>query len=140
MLIDEGRETSVLPFVGLDLDLELLGFFRELLREGLEFEELGDVSKRWTERPVGRQRTCCFQLSSSSTKKLLRLVTLDNSVSILPLRLIKSCHASIASREYWLRSRTISFRCLIETLVINGFFAVPLKTAFTPLLRPCEGG
>jgi hypothetical protein len=87
-------------------------------------------------RKVGDGLTCCFQVSSSSTKKLLRLVTLDNSVSMRPLRLMKSCQASIASREYWLRSLTISLRCLIETLVMRGFLTEPPKMAFMPVLRP----
>lgn len=109
LLVNEATEAAVLSLVVLDLDFELSGLLRELLCEGLELEELGKVSIiESIARP--RRRTCCFQVSSSSTKKLLRLVTLLNSVSMRPLRLIKSCQASIASREYWLRSRTISLR------------------------------
>ena len=55
-----------------------------------------------------------------------------------PLRLMKSCQASSASREYWFRSRTISLRWRIDTLVISGFFTVPPKTAFSPVFRPCS--
>jgi hypothetical protein len=40
LLINETGETSVLPLVGLDFDLEILSLFGELLSESLEFEEL----------------------------------------------------------------------------------------------------
>lgn len=40
LLVDETRETSVLTLVVLNLDLEILGLFGELLSESLEFEEL----------------------------------------------------------------------------------------------------
>ena len=42
----------------------------------------------------------------------------------------------MASREYWFRSRTISLRWRSETLVISGFFTVPLKIDLMPVLRP----
>lgn len=83
------------------------------------------------------EHTCCFQLSSSSTKKLFLLDTLPSSVSMRPLRLMKSCHASRASLEYWFRSLTISLRCLIETFVIRGFLTVPPNTALMPVFLPC---
>ena len=100
MLLDEGREAAIFAFVSLDLDLELLCLLSELFGESLEFEELPMLSiySRVTMcKVIG---TCCFQLSSSSTRKLFLLVTLVSSPSILPLRLIKSCHASMASLEY----------------------------------------
>lgn len=40
LLIDETREASVLAFVVLDLDLEILSLFGKLLGKRLEFEEL----------------------------------------------------------------------------------------------------
>ncbi len=40
LLLDKRSETAVLAFVGLNLDLELLGLFGKLLCESLEFEEL----------------------------------------------------------------------------------------------------
>ena len=100
LLLDKGSETAVLAFVCLNLDLELLGLFGKLLCESLEFEELITLLVvPWVLR-VAARFTCCFQLSSSSTRKLFLFVTLASSPSILPLRLMKSCHASIASLEY----------------------------------------
>lgn len=127
---------AILTLVGLDLDLEVLSLFGELLGKGLEFEELFTLSDGPALSRCCGMLTCCFQLSSSSTRKLFLLVTLDKSISIRPLRLMKSCQASMASLEYWFRSRTISLRCLIETLVINGFFTAPPNTALMPVLRP----
>jgi hypothetical protein len=137
LLVDKRGEPAVLPLVVLDLDLELVGFLGELLGKRLEFEEL----QRWVSINLAMflkvpRHTCCFQVSSSSTRKLFRLVTLDSSVSMRPLRLIKSCQASRASLEYWLRSRTTSLRCLMETLVMSGFFTEPPKMALRPVLRP----
>ena len=40
LLLDKRSEAAVLAFVGLNLDLELLGLFGKLLCESLEFEEL----------------------------------------------------------------------------------------------------
>lgn len=40
LLLDKRSETAILTFVGLNLDLELLGFFGKLLCESLELEEL----------------------------------------------------------------------------------------------------
>lgn len=40
LLVDETSETSVLTFVVLNLDLEILSLFGKLLSERLEFEEL----------------------------------------------------------------------------------------------------
>ena len=40
LLLDKRSETAILAFVGLDLDLELLGLFSKLLCESLELEEL----------------------------------------------------------------------------------------------------
>lgn len=138
LLLDERCEATILALMSLDLDFELLCLFGELFGESLEFEELPMPlihSRESLSRDIG---TCCFQLSSSSTRKLFLFVTLVSSPSILPLRLIKSCHASIASLEYWLRSRTISLRWRIETFVINGFFTEVPKIAFMPELRPCN--
>lgn len=138
LLIDETSKTSVFTLVVLNLNLEILSLFGKLFGKGLEFEELvGFVRNRFHDA-TGVRLTCCFQLSNSSTKKLFRLETFPSSVSMRPLRLMKSCHASRASREYWLRSRTISLRCLMETLVINGFFTAPPNTAFIPVFRPYE--
>lgn len=100
LLLDEGCEAAVLAFVSLDSDFELLCLFGKLFRESLEFEELPMASVHSRKFLCNVTRTCCFQLSSSSTRKLFLLVTLLSSPSILPLRLIKSCHASIASLEY----------------------------------------
>ena len=136
LLVDEGGETAVFTLVVLNLDLEFRGFFGELLSERLEFEELQRGSAESGCRRARVRQTCCFHVSSSSTRKLLRFVTFDSSVSILPLRLIKSCQASRASLEYWLRSRTISLRCLMDTLVISGFLTEPPKMALRPVLRP----
>ena len=100
VLLDERREAAIFAFVSLNLDLELLCLLSELFGESLEFEELPMLSiysRGTTFKGIG---TCCFQLSSSSTRKLFLLVTLVSSPSILPLRLIKSCHASMASLEY----------------------------------------
>jgi len=44
LLIDETSETSVLTLVILDLDLEILRLFGELLSESLKFEELDIIS------------------------------------------------------------------------------------------------
>ncbi len=55
LLIDETSETSVLTLVILNLDLEILGLLCELLRERLEFEELGSLAKD-NYFPVGRAR------------------------------------------------------------------------------------
>ena len=96
--------------MSLDLDFELLCLFGELFGESLELEELPMPSIHSRKSFAKEIVTCCFQLSSSSTRKLFLFVTLLSSPSILPFRLIKSCHASIASLEYWLRSRTISLR------------------------------
>jgi hypothetical protein len=41
LLVDETSKTPVLSLVVLNLDLEILGLFRELFGESLEFEELG---------------------------------------------------------------------------------------------------
>lgn len=127
---------AVLTLVGLDFNLEFLSLFSKLLGKGLEFEKLFRLSDGPAFPRSCGVLTCCFQLSSSSTRKLFLLVTLDKSISIRPFRLMKSCQASIASLEYWFRSRTISLRCLIETLVINGFFTAPPNTALIPVLRP----
>ena len=137
LLIDETSKTSVFTLVVLDLDFEVLSLLGELLSKSLEFEEL-QMLARITLTLDETELTCCFQLSSSSTRKLFLLVTLPSSVSIRPLRLIKSCQASRASLEYWLRSRTISFKCLMDTLVMRGFLTAPPKTAFMPVLRPCR--
>lgn len=40
LLLDKRSETAILAFVGLNLDLELLGFLGKLLCESLELEEL----------------------------------------------------------------------------------------------------
>ena len=40
LLFDKRSKTAILAFVGLDLDLELLGLFSKLLCESLELEEL----------------------------------------------------------------------------------------------------
>ncbi len=45
LLIDESSEATVLAFVILNLDLEILSFFGELLSESLEFEKLSEVSE-----------------------------------------------------------------------------------------------
>ena len=100
MLLDERSETAIFAFVSLDLDLKLLCLLSELFGESLEFEELPMLSI-YIDGPMYTViGTCCFQLSSSSTRKLFLLVTLVSSPSILPLRLMKSCHASMASLEY----------------------------------------
>ena len=100
LLLDESREATILAFVSLNSDFELLCLFGKLFSESLEFEELPTLSVCALEYVRRETRTCCFQLSSSSTRKLFLLVTLVSSPSILPLRLIKSCHASMASLEY----------------------------------------
>lgn len=105
LLLDEAGQATVLALVRLDLVLELLGLLRELFGKGLELEELSRSCRSASSMHgntfrEGKRRTCCFQLSSSSTKKLFRFVTLASSVSIRPLRVMKSCHASSASREY----------------------------------------
>ena len=100
VLLDEGRETAIFAFVSLDLDLELLCLLSELFGESLEFEELPMLLIYGPGAMCKVIGTCCFQLSSSSTRKLFLLVTLVSSPSILPLRLMKSCHASMASLEY----------------------------------------
>ena len=100
LLLDKRSEAAILTFVGLNLDLELLGFFGKLLCESLELEELIVLLVLPKILQVAAGFTCCFQLSSSSTRKLFLFVTLASSPSILPLRLMKSCHASIASLEY----------------------------------------
>ena len=99
LLLDERCEAAILAFVTLDLDFELLSLFGELFSESLELEEL-PMLLIYCRQSFKDNRTCCFQLSSSSTRKLFLLVTLVSSPSILPLRLIKSCHASMASLEY----------------------------------------
>lgn len=119
----------------LDLRFELLRLFRELRSKSLEFLKLhikSILSPTISRIPI----TCCFQLSTSSKRKLFLLVTFCSSVSIRPLRLIKSCQASMASREYWFLSRTISLRCRSETLVISGFLTAPPNIALIPVLRP----
>lgn len=45
LLVDETSKTSVLTLVILNLDLEILSLLCELLRERLEFEELGSSVK-----------------------------------------------------------------------------------------------
>lgn len=136
LCVDEAGKAAILTLVSFDLDLELGGLFCKLLSKRLEFEELNRISNDLVIKSTVIDPTCCFQVSNSSTKKLLRLVTLDSSVSMRPLRLMKSCQASTVSREYWLRSRTISFKCLMETLVMSGFLTEPPKMAFIPVLRP----
>ena len=46
LLVDETSETSVLTLVVLNLDLEILGLFGELLGKRLEFEKLGSLVAR----------------------------------------------------------------------------------------------
>src|SRR5579859_593713 len=75
LFVDEHCKTVGLAFVLFDLRLEFLCFLRKLRSERLEFFEL--LSARYFERC-----TCCFQFSSSSTRKLLRFVTLATSLSI----------------------------------------------------------
>ena len=43
----------------------------------------------------------------------------------------------MASREYWFRSRTISLKWRIETLVMSGFFCGPLKIFLRPVFCDC---
>lgn len=43
LLVQEAGEAPVLPLVGLNLRLEILGFFRELFSKGLELQELHKV-------------------------------------------------------------------------------------------------
>lgn len=100
MLLDEGRKAAIFAFVSFNLDLELLCLLGELFGESLEFEELPMLSMNSRGAMCKVIGTCCFQLSSSSTRKLFLFVTLESSPSILPLRLMKSCHASMASLEY----------------------------------------
>jgi hypothetical protein len=99
LLVDETSETSVLALVVLNLDLEVLSLLCKLFGESLEFQEL-EMSAHKSSREYDERHTCCFQLSSSSTRKLFLFVTLPSSVSIRPLRLMKSCQASSASLEY----------------------------------------
>lgn len=100
LLLDKRSETTILAFVGLNLDLEFLGLFGKLFCERLKLEELITLLVLPKVLYIVAWSTCCFQLSSSSTRKLFLFVTLASSPSILPLRLMKSCHASIASLEY----------------------------------------
>ena len=99
LLVNETSKASIFTLVVLNLDLEVLSLFGELFGEGLELKELHVVSKlKLIKNKI--KHTCCFQLSSSSTRKLFLLVTLPSSVSMRPLRLMKSCQASRASLEY----------------------------------------
>lgn len=70
LLVNNGGKTTVLSLVALNLDLEVLGLLGELLRKGLEFQELKDMlAPRISHRGNGNLvRTCCFQLSSSSLR------------------------------------------------------------------------
>ena len=45
LLVDEASKTSILTLVILNLDLEILSFFGELLSKGLEFEELCPLAR-----------------------------------------------------------------------------------------------
>ena len=100
VLFDKRCKTAVFAFVGLDFDFKLLCLFSKLFGKRLEFEKLPMLLEhRLKDLPL-QTRTCCFQLSSSSTRKLFLFVTLVSSPSIRPLRLMKSCHASMASLEY----------------------------------------
>lgn len=100
LLLNERCEAAIFAFVSLNLDFELLCLFGKLFGESLEFEELPLPLVNNRESMSRGIHTCCFQLSSSSTRKLFRFVTLVSSPSILPLRLMKSCQASMASLEY----------------------------------------
>ena len=100
VLFDKRCKAAVFAFVSLDFDFELLCFFSKLFGKGLELEKLPMLLEHRRKALRIPNRTCCFQLSSSSTRKLFLLVTLVSSPSIRPLRLMKSCHASMASLEY----------------------------------------
>ena len=100
VLFDKRGKAAVFAFVSLDLDFKLLCLLSKLFGKGLEFEKLPMLLEYRRKALRLQTRTCCFQLSSSSTRKLFLLVTLVSSPSIRPLRLMKSCHASMASLEY----------------------------------------
>lgn len=87
LLFNEPVKPLVLFLVGLDLGLEIGRLLGKLSSKGLEFLKLHRVSKNVSTSAEVRL-TCCFQLSTSSIKKLFRLDTFCISVSIRPLRLM----------------------------------------------------
>lgn len=86
LLFNKPVKPLILLLMRLDLGLKIRRLLGKLSSKGLEFLKLhgvSNVSKRTKVR-----RTCCFQLSTSSIKKLFRLDTFCISVSIRPLRLM----------------------------------------------------
>lgn len=87
VLLDELGKTVIFLLVLLNFGLEVRGLLGELRGKGLEFLKLSGVLGGRGQEDGGR-RTCCFQLSTSSRRKLFLLLTFCTSVSMRPFRLI----------------------------------------------------